>query len=229
VLAETGAEPHRLLALGEVELSKLIADASRNRLGRARARVWLDAAGQALELCGDHPALAFEDRAAEIQIYVRLLLTLQQEMGQHERAREQLYQELDPQELTRSLPGLGPVSGPALAAIIGRATRFADGDHLRSFAGLAPKSSETGETERKGQRMTKAGSALLRTTLYLAADRARHSDPQLAAIYRREMTEKRVLATPGPCACSPVTSSTASSPCSGVAPPISSAISTGAR
>jgi hypothetical protein len=53
-----------------------------------------------------------------------------------------------------------------------------------------PKASETGETDRKGQPISKAGSSLLRTTLVRAADTARKQDPQLAAIYYLQMTER---------------------------------------
>ena len=47
------------------------------------------------------------------------------------------------------------------------------------------RASETGETDRKGTPMSKAGPSLLRATLFQAADTARHQDPQLARIYYR--------------------------------------------
>ena len=72
----------------------------------------------------------------------------------------------------------------------GRAPRFPSAAHFRSFTGLAPKASETGNTDRKGQAMSKAGNALLRTTLIRAADWARKQDPQLARIYYVQMTER---------------------------------------
>ena len=46
----------------------------------------------------------------------------------------------------------------------------ARGKQFRSFTGLVPEASETGDTDRKGQPMSKAGSSLLRTTLIRAAD-----------------------------------------------------------
>src|SRR5262249_59815994 len=82
------------------------------------------------------------------------------------------------------------VGGPALAACMGDPARFANGKRFRSFTGLTPKASETGETDRKGQPMSKAGPALLRTTLVRAADTARKQDPQLARIYYLQMTER---------------------------------------
>ena len=97
---------------------------------------------------------------------------------------------MDPAGLARSLPGLADVGGPALAACMGDPARFARGKRFRSFTGLAPKASETGDTDRKGQPMSKAGSSLLRTTLVRAADHARKQDPQLARIYYLQMTER---------------------------------------
>jgi transposase len=73
---------------------------------------------------------------------------------------------------------------------MGDAHRFPTAARFRSFTGLAPKASETGNTDRKGQPMSKAGNRLLRTTLVRAADPARHQDPQLARRRRRSRTTK---------------------------------------
>jgi hypothetical protein len=80
---------------------------------------------------------------------------------------------VDPAGLARSLPGLAEVGGPALVACMGDPARFRRDKQFRSFTGLVPKASETGEVDRKGQAMSKAGSSLLRTTMVHAADHAR--------------------------------------------------------
>src|SRR6266508_536696 len=59
---------------------------------------------------------------------------------------------------------LAEVGGPALVATMGAAHRFAAASRFRSFPGLAPRASETGNTDRKGQPISKAGNRLLRTT-----------------------------------------------------------------
>ena len=100
------------------------------------------------------------------------------------------YRWVDPAGLARSLPGLSEVGGPALVACMGDPKRFPHGKQFRSFTGLTPKASETGETDRKGQPMSKAGSSLLRATLVRAADTARKQDPQLARIYWVQMVER---------------------------------------
>jgi Transposase IS116/IS110/IS902 family len=73
---------------------------------------------------------------------------------------------------------------------MGPASRFARAGKFRAFTGLAPKASETGQTDRKGQPITKAGNRLLRTTLVRAADHARRQDPQLARIYWIQMVQR---------------------------------------
>jgi hypothetical protein len=121
---------------------------------------------------------------------VRLLHATEAELPAQESAREQAYRLVDPGQLARSLPGVAAVGGPALAAPVGDVRRFPDGASFRSFTGLAPRASETGETDRKGQPMSKAGPRLLRTTLLRAADNARHLDPQLARLYYVQVVER---------------------------------------
>jgi transposase len=77
--------------------------------------------------------------------------------------RETAYRYTDLSGLARSLLGVADVGGPVLAAGIGRAGLFPNGAAFKSYTGLAPRASETGETDRKGQPMSRAGSSLLRT------------------------------------------------------------------
>lgn len=70
--------------------------------------------------------------------------------------------------------------GSALTACMGDPARFSRGRKFRCYTGLASEVSATGNTDRKGPPMSKAGSSLLRTTLVRAADIARKQDRQLA-------------------------------------------------
>ena len=87
-------------------------------------------------------------------------------------------------------PGRNTIRGPALVACMGFPKRFKNAAALRCFTGLALKASVTGNTGRKGQPISKAGSSLLRTTLIRAADTARKQDPQLASIYRTHIVDR---------------------------------------
>jgi hypothetical protein len=73
---------------------------------------------------------------------------------------------------------------------MGDAHRFPTAAKFRAFTGLAPRASETGNTDRKGQPISKAGNRLLRTTLVRAADNARRLDPQLARLYYVQMVQR---------------------------------------
>ena len=187
---ERYADPRVLLRAGRARLAAVIAKASNNHQGQARAEQWLTAAQAAVDLYGDHPAVAFADLAAEVATEVRLLTAITNELAAHAAQREDAYRWTDPGQLARSLPGLATVGGPVLAAVIGDADRFATGAHFKSYLGLAPRASETGNTDRKGQPMSKAGSRLARATLIRAADHARKQDPQLAKIYYTQMVER---------------------------------------
>ncbi|HZE05993.1 MAG TPA: IS110 family transposase [Solirubrobacteraceae bacterium] len=187
---ERYADPNTLVKAGVKRLSALIAKASNNHLGEDRARQWIESAEAALALYAGHEAVAFAELAAEVASEVRLLEAVQSELAVHEPERERIYRAVDPDELARSLPGFAAVGGPALVAAMGDPRRFGKAKSFRCFTGLVPKASETGDTDRKGQAMSKAGSSLLRTTLVRAADHARKLDPQLARLYHQQMTER---------------------------------------
>ena len=119
-----------------------------------------------------------------------MLRAAQAELAGHAQERETAYRYTDLGGLARTLPGIGEVGGPRWSPRMGRAARFPSGAAFKSYTGLAPRASETGNTDRKGQPMSKAGSALLRTTLIRAADTARKQDPQLAKIYYTQMVER---------------------------------------
>jgi transposase len=184
------ADPNLLVKVGAKRLATVIAKASNNHSGVERAREWLEAAPAAIELYAAHDAVAFGDLAAEVATEVRLLRVTQAELAVHAAERERAYRWVDPGALARSLPGLADIGGPALVAAMGEPSRFRRGKQFRSFTGLVPKASETGDTDRKGQSMSKAGSSLLRATLVRAADTARKQDPQLARIYYVQMVER---------------------------------------
>jgi transposase len=187
---ERYADPRALLAAGPAELIRLITSASGRQQGEERVLQWRAAATAALDLYGDHPAVPLAELAAEITTEVRLLRAIQAELAVHAAAREQHYRRVDPGQLARSLPGFAEVSAPVLVAIMGRPGPFRDAARFKSYAGLAPRASQTGDTDRKGQPMSKAGPSLLRATLFQAADTARRQDPKLAKIYYQQMTER---------------------------------------
>ena len=189
-MLERYADPRALAAAGIADLTRLIVTASNKQQGQQRAAQWRAAAAAAVDLYGDHPAVPYAELAAEVATEIRLLRAIQAELATHAAAREQHYRHVDPGQLARSLPGFAEISAPVLVAAMGRPGRFRDGTRFKSYVGLAPRASETGETDRKGQPMSKAGPSQLRSAFVRAADTARRQDPQLARIYYLQMTER---------------------------------------
>ena len=189
-MLERYADPRALAAAGMADLTRLIVTASNKQQGQQRAAQWRAAAAAAVDLYGDHPAVPYAELAAEVATEIRLLRAIQAELAAHAAAREQYYRHVDPGQLARSLPGFAEIGAPVLVAAMGRPGRFRDGTRFKSYVGLAPRASETGETDRKGQPMSKAGPSQLRSAFVRAADTARRQDPQLARIYYLQMTER---------------------------------------
>lgn len=183
-------DPNVLVNQDIETLTEFVVAVSHRMYGRPKAAAWLAAASDAVALYGDSDAVAFEALAADLATEIALLDALEAARAPHERRREELYVIVDPDRLARSLPGVGTKGAPLAVAAIGRPGRFANADRFASFTGLVPRASETGDTDRKGQPMTKAGNRKLRRMLYRAADTARKHDPQLARIYWVQMVER---------------------------------------
>lgn len=188
---ERYADPRRLAAVRTDRLAGLIAKVSHGQGDPSvKAEQYRAAARDAVALYGNDIAVPFAALADEIGTEIRIIRALEAERTRHEQAREQAYQTVDPHQLARSLPGMKRVGGPMLVAVMGDPNRFPNGAAFKSYVGLTPRASETGETDRKGQPLTKAGNRRLRTQLLRAAETARQTDPQLAAIYFDQMTAK---------------------------------------
>lgn len=182
--------PFDLLRCGLEGLTKVICEVSRGEHGAAKAQAYVAAAEAAVALYGDTNAVAFDVLAEELATEVALLEAAEASLKPLERRREQLYVKVDPACLARSLPGIARAGAPLAVAFTGRAGRFPDGDRYASYAGLVPKASETGDTDKKGQPITKAGNRKLRRMFVRAADTARKLDPQLARIYYVQVVER---------------------------------------
>ncbi len=110
-MLERYADPRALLAAGTAELTRLITTASGKQQGQERAREWRAAAAAAVELYDDHPAVPYDELAAEVVTEVRLLRAIQGELVVHAAAREQRYRQVVPVSSPGRCPG-SPRSAP---------------------------------------------------------------------------------------------------------------------
>ena len=91
-------------------------------------------------------------------------------------------------ELLRTIPGIGALLGLTLAAEIGEISRFSSASKLVSYAGLAPKVRQSGQSSRTGP-LSKAGSKTLRWAAVEAAQQAWRPTNPWHGLYRE--TAKR--------------------------------------
>ena len=190
ILERTGGDPHRILGMGRGRLVRLVKKVSQGHFGEDRAMTWMDAARQSLELYEQSPVIAFVDRAAVVKAELALLKACEEELAKQQPVRDLRYHQVDSEGLMCSLPGVAEVGAPVLSVFLARPANYPNGRHFVSHTGLVADSSETGDSDHKGQAMSKAGPGLLRTTLVRAANAARQQDPQLAQIYYRQMVER---------------------------------------
>jgi transposase len=87
-----------------------------------------------------------------------------------------------------SLPGMGPVTAPAVRAFLGDGSRFDSAKAVANYAGITPSNWSSGTMNQPSRAITKEGPAALRLAFYLAGNAARRTDPQFAALYHRLMT-----------------------------------------
>ena len=92
------------------------------------------------------------------------------------------------------MDGVGPTLGPQLMAEIGDVTRFTKNGALTAYAGVDPRSNESGDYKRKSDPTTKKGSPYLRKTLFQIMDglikRSPANDPVYAFMDKKRAEGK---------------------------------------
>ena len=99
----------------------------------------------------------------------------------------ELYKKLHPSDNLRTIPGVGEHTAPVFLAMVGDPTRFPNQSTFANWEGVVPGARQSSNMEAKGLRMTKAGPPIMRRALFQAGEIGRRYDPQLAAVYYREM------------------------------------------
>lgn len=112
-----------------------------------------------------------------------------------------LYRRLRPHRHLETLQGVGQDSAAVYVAFIGDIRRFPSLRQFRGWSGLVPYSRQSGQRQASGLRLTQAGPDLIKTTAYRNAEVARQWDPQIAAIYYRQMMDYGKHHLQAVCAC----------------------------
>jgi len=186
--------PFAVVREGEEALCKFLAEAKpRSRDGRAESYHIYRACQNVLalqQLCqeaGSFDEDFFIDLQDEIDRELRLMEAEEAESKALDRRIEELYRKLHPSDNLRTIPGVGEHTAPVFVATIGDAKRFPCQSAFANWTGVVPAAKQSSDLESKGRRMTKAGPAIMKWALYQAAQIGRQWDPQLAAVYYRQM------------------------------------------
>jgi hypothetical protein len=111
------------------------------------------------------------------------------------------YRRLHATRNLETMRGVGQDGAAVYVGFVGAPSRFASNRGFRGWSGMLPCSRQSGESESKGLRISKAGPDLVKKYAYLDADAARRWDPQIAAIYYGQMVKKGKHHTQAVCAC----------------------------
>ena len=132
---------------------------------------------------------SFQTWTQEISMELDLVEAEEKQMSMLEEQIDELYSLIDPQNHLHTIPGVGPHIAPLLLAAVGDIGRFHDVKSFCQWTGVLPRSHQSSRTQFLGMGMAKAGPARVKKALFQAAEYARRLDPEMAAIYFRQMVQ----------------------------------------
>jgi len=186
--------PFAVVRDGEEALHAFLSKASaRSKWSRAETQLVFLACQSVASVCElSRPAGTvneefFLDLQDEIARELRLMEVEEAESESLARRIAELYQKLHPSDNLRTIPGVGEHTAPIFLATVGDPARFHNQSAFANWEGVVPGARQSSDVQAKGLRMTKAGPSIMRMALYQAGDVGRRWDPQLAAVYHREM------------------------------------------
>jgi transposase len=172
--------PAKARRLGRRRLGALLRKRAWGKLSDEReARLW--------EVVENAPELALDYEDFQFLVLQDLDLLEAEERSQQairERMAE-IYSAIDPDHRLLSVPGLGDFFAATITAFVGEPGRLRSGDEAVAFAGLCPRKKNSAGADKPNQPLTQHGDPTLRSCLYVAAEIARHYDPELQAFYNR--------------------------------------------
>jgi len=183
------ADPHDVIRLGPTRLARFLIRYSHGQWREPKEAALLQVARQSLSVW-DGDGMDFAALAADIALEAEQALQLTSQLDTLKTRMTDLYVQADPDQVVISAPGVGPILAATITSRLGDPHRFTSLAAVRSYSGLAPKVSQSGQAEHHGG-ITKAGDRTLRQAAFMAADMARRADPQLAAKYVRLMNTGR--------------------------------------
>lgn len=151
-----------LAAAPSAEVATLLAERSGGRWGAAQAT-----ALQALAARSAASTRAVTARGLVVRTFARHLLDLQPRIAELEAAIAELLAGDEDGRRLRQIPGIGPNGAATIRAELGDVARFGSVDEVVAYAGLDPRTRQSGAFVGQ-QKLSKRGPGALRHALYLA-------------------------------------------------------------
>lgn len=173
-------DPAKARRLGAARLATLMRKRALGKFDAERAeRLW--------QVILNAPELdvAYEDLQRLVNLDLDLLEAEERAQKELRERIAEIYGEVDPQTRLTTMPGLGDFLGAAITAFIGEPGRFRNADEVVALSGLCPRKKSSAGSDTANQPLTKHGDPTLRGCLYVAAEIARHYDPELRAFHQR--------------------------------------------
>lgn len=168
------------------ELQRVCAEVSGQRWTRAHAQALQDLARRSAA-----STRAVAARAVVVRTLALHLLDLQTRVAELETALAELLRTDPPsQQLQEQVPGLGPTLTATIRAELGDIARFARVEQVIAYAGLEPRTHESGRYAGQ-RRLSKRGPSDLRHALYMATLVATRFRPEWHACYQRLLDRGR--------------------------------------
>jgi transposase len=173
-------DPAKARHLGRKRLSVLLRKRAWGKFDESRAeRLW-HVIENAPEL-----SLSYEDHQFLVNQDLDLLEAEERSQQALRERIAELYSEPDPETRLSSMPGLGDFLAAAITAYIGEPGRFQNANEVVAISGLCPRLKSSAGSDTANQPLTQHGDPVLRGCAYVAAEIARHYDPELRAFHRR--------------------------------------------
>ncbi len=167
------------------DLTSTLAEASDKRWGQEEAHALAALAKQSAASTRAVPA-----RSLVVRTLALHLLDLHARLAELEAAIAELVKEDEEAQRLQAIPGIGPQNAATIRAELGDVSRFSSVDQVIAYAGLEPRTHDSGRLAGQ-KRLSKRGPGALRHALYLAALVAAHYRPEWRHRYQRLLDRGR--------------------------------------
>jgi transposase len=168
-----------------IDLTRSLAQASGKRWGPEEAQALAALARQSAASTRAVPA-----RSLVVRTLALHLLDLHARLAELEAAIAELVKADEEAQRLQAIPGIGPQNAATIRAELGDVSRFSSVDQVIAYAGLEPRTHDSGRLAGQ-KRLSKRGPGALRHALYLAALVAARFRPEWRQRYLRLLDRGR--------------------------------------